>query len=262
MAYGVGTPADDWTQVYSNHSENKNQNSSLVNPLTAHGTYCRRWNSNSATAQARTLYTLKDASFANTGSKSIRGFFRLQDISHSTLYSTADLVSPNVTIYDTGDPSYYGYTVGYGDANDGNSGHCGLVFGYGYRDDVDEGIRHKVCRMDTNLYDLATAQEKWMGMRLDVIKEDQDAHIYIYVVDGPANCNDLDASGEPDWGSPVMEIMHYNGSDVASVITGTKLGNFNLTTPILDGQGAFGFCQKYQNNYMQTFVDSISYKKM
>ena len=116
MAYGVGTPADDWTQESSNHSENKNQNSSLANPLTAHGDYCRRWNSNNATDQVRTLYTLKDASFANVGSKSIRGFFRLQDLDHSTLGSISALVSPNMTIYDTSNASNYGYTLAYGGA--------------------------------------------------------------------------------------------------------------------------------------------------
>ena len=256
MAFGVGTPADDWTQETSNHSENKTPNSSLSDPLVNHGGYCRRWNSNSATAQVMTKYTLKDTSFANEGSKSIRGFFRMTDLHESFLSSKGTIVSPSLAIYNTIDTNLEGYTVAYGDAGDGNSDHYGLMFGYG------NGIRYEVLRADNYLYTNIEANGAWIGMRLDVLKEDSDAHIKVYVVKGAVDCSTLDANGEPDWGSPIMDFIHYNGSAFVIPIVGTKLGDLPTATPLLDGRASFVFNQQYRNDYMQTFADTISFKKI
>jgi len=260
MAYGVGTPADDWTQKLSHHTENKTPNSSLANPLTSHGPYCRRWDSNSATDRVMTQYILNNPS-TNVGSKSIRGFFRLEDIAHTGLDPISGrILAPHLSIYDTTTTNCIGYIIAYEDSGDGDDTHNGVQFGYGLLTNSYNGISSRVARADNYLYTDAEADGAWMGMRLDVLKEDNDAHIKVYVVKGVANCNALDANGEPDWGSPIIDLIHINGSGVVNPIVGTKVGNLPISTPILDGQASFGFNQYYKNGTMKTYVDSISFK--
>jgi hypothetical protein len=259
MAYGAGTPADDWGQDYHQTTDSKSPNSSLTNPLTSHGANCRRINGGSDNKIV--AYRLLDSSFTNDGSKSIRGFFRIEDsgrnpvdseyFNRPRLIANAELATGIINL-----------NTGYHAVIHVNGSHEAVV-SVGTRVHTSSGdglssysavISGAICT-DSELKDL------WMGMRLDVIKEDQDAHIKVYIAKGPAVCNNLDANGEPVW-TKYLDVKHIIGSNIPVVNLGTVTHNFGTTTPWTDGWMAFGSDNHYACPNCRTYIDTISCKKI
>lgn len=262
MAYGVGTPADDWNQDETNHPENKVLNSSLPNPLTNHEGTTRRF-AEAASNNTRTVYSLIDPTMRGPGSKSVRGFFRIQDNKNAIL-SQDSIIKPYLGINSqTGHAD--GYIAFVSTGQTGTTSDVCVSLGVGVRGDIGLGTYRHIA-YSASLGNTTEFNGLWMGLRVDTIKEDNDTHIKIYFVKGPANCSNLDAEGEPDWGSPVVDIVHQFGLTAPLVLTGTKVSDFASATPWQDGFAFFAFASGWGTGSAITqnvsYIDSVRIKKM
>jgi len=252
MAFGVGTPADDWTQEISGVSENKVQHSSLTSPiLTNHGSYCRRFNAPSAN-DLKTFYKLIDPAYVTENSKSIRGFFRTEDTRGGTNVDFRFVNQPRLILNADDNAGSLDLDTGYQAYIGGAYTHIDLYLTMGLSNSPVATVRLSTAADDFG--------QKWNGLRLDVIKEDQDAHILVYMAQGASVCDNL-TNGEPVW-TKMLDVIHVNGTTTPTILLGDTAYSFPTTVPVLSGYSAFGFHNPETLSYYVTFVDSVSIKKM
>ena len=261
MAYGVGTPANDWTQEVSNNTETKVLHSSMSNPLSNHGDYCRRFNPPNVD-KVRTVYQLIDSNFQAVGNKSERIFFQCERTNSASLDGKQN-VNPFVGI-NTPTNSDDGYIAMFSGTTGSN---YGVFLGVsGVKDATGNGwppyLNTTIAY--ANIDNGTDANGKWYGMRMDITKEDTDAHIKIYIVEGSVDCSDLDANGEPDWGVPIIDIIHQLGNATPVVIAGTlyNSGSKFLVDPLFDGKMFWGVVTGNNSTSHRTFIDTISCRKI
>lgn len=77
----------------------------------------------------------------------------------------------------------------------------------------------------------------WAGIRFIALTEGSDVRLKGYLCRGAANLNNIDpTTGEPPWGSPVLEIGHINGNTTpVDYLGGATLGTFGNPNTNLSG---------------------------
>ena len=240
----------DWTHVsgYSTNFTQAKVAHSLLgsNTLSNHSTYCRRFSAPDSQATGD-LYMYAGSGWSGSWPVSCRGFFR-EDSSGgyvSTDFCLFARASLDSNLLDTS--SYYG--VYYDGANGlfllGNNSvsdylqfsHAAHAYlGSGYSDD-------------------------WLGLRLDVWTEGSDAHLVVYTCAGNANCDTLDAYGEPTW-TKTIEAYHVSGETTPVVLVGDAGAGFGSGTVITSGGVGFGVGCPSAGGAQVCYVDSVGFKRI
>ena len=264
MAFGVGTPADDWTQDYNDFHENKSTNASLPsNQLVNHGTYCRRFAVN---GDYKTIYRLTDSSdsIRNALVKSVRAFTYNELLTSSAYMSGFSGIIPFIGINGTMDAG-----TGKLSLSGSASSYFLSVFREDYGDDstvavqLFQGFPHTgYSRVYSDYIGTGIALNKdWIGLRLDASKIDQDLRLEGYVAIGHTVCDTLDAQGEPVW-TKVIDVTHRNGTNIPAVALGNLKNNFANSTPAFTGETFFGAFSSNADYDYYTYIDSVSCKKI
>ncbi len=251
MAYGVGTPADDWYQIIADFDENPVKHShptlSTLNQLQNHSDKTRRIGASTATYQ-HTFYQYIPG-FNGANSYSVRMFFRFHAIASASSWYLMPVIG--LRCPDTGGWNTTGINNGYY-LNFQKSGGQEF-FQFGDRWDFSQAQINRVLvqSADPNL-----DADDWHAMRMDVIKEDNDQHIKAYYCKGATACGTL-TDGEPVW-TKMMDVIHLNGAPTPRVLQGNLTGSltFASVVPYASGSCMWGAKNRTNNFSDQLFCDS------
>lgn len=267
MAYGVGTPADDWVRYLSATppGDSKVVHASLSNALLNHGINCRRFNSVSGGGTQARYYKYINAAYNPAKAHSIRGLLRAGDAGITTgfLILNSDVSPPGALSTNPSDYRFYAVNMRMSSGNRGITLTSSKLLSSWNPPQATYTV--KSVGDDTNV-----VVNDWYYCRLDAMRQGDDMRLTCYFVKKSAACDSLDAYGEPAWGDPVIDCYHVLGNGTPQIIDGcgVSASNWNTTTPHYgDGTDYIGapgisMSQGYVGEGYYWHFDSIRIKQM
>ena len=259
MAYGVGTPADDWIRYQGSDppSSSKIANSGLASPLTNHGANCRRWNhpTGAVLANQYAYYKYSNPAFNAAKAHSIRACVRTSNLAGAIIRL---ILKSN---FAGGTPSaalFYSVCFVTRPATNKISLQCSKNMSSDCFGDYTNPAVDWV-------HSPALTNNTWWGLRFDAMRQGDDMRLTCYTTNAP---DVLDGSGEPAWVKGI-DYYHQLGNNVPVLIynnpaySGTYLRDWGGMAPIYSGDAAFVATNILAAGAgIYTHADSIRIKQM
>jgi len=254
------THVDDWTQFL--HSVNgglpEAKTSHLSPPLTTnqlqdsyYGTYARRFTAASSVSGTN-RYMIKSSQNPNFVNDSAASVIEIAFRNSDVRFPMVVLLSKYNSL-----SSFYSISISNQLLQIGGGGRTVNEDFWGLSGFSTGGV---IARAASSV---ASYAGDWAAMRLKSVREGDDMRLRAYYVTGYADVDTLDANDEPDWGSPLIDVYHRNGSTTPDIIVGTSVNNFGTTTPIYAGDYGFVVTNVGTNGIsVDTWIDSPRAKRM